>query len=43
MGGIAGTPLALVDSNILVYALVKDYPDRSIHTECLQLVEKGLK
>jgi predicted nucleic acid-binding protein len=34
--------LALVDSNILVYALVKDYPDKERHQKCLTLIDKGL-
>jgi predicted nucleic acid-binding protein len=36
-------PLALVDSNILVYAMLKDYPDKARHEKCLSLLEKGLK
>jgi predicted nucleic acid-binding protein len=35
--------LALVDSNILVYALIKDYPDKERHEKCLTLLDKGLK
>ena len=36
-------PLALVDSNILVYAMLKDYPDKARHEKCLSPLEKGLK
>jgi len=35
--------LALLDSNIAVYALVKDYPTKKIHKKCLTLLERGLK
>lgn len=35
--------LALVDSNILVYALIKDYPDCERHEKCLTLLDKGLR
>lgn len=35
--------LGLVDSNVLVYALVKDYPSAEVHAKSLELIEKGLK
>ena len=35
--------LALVDSNILVYALIKDYPDKERHEKCLTLLDRGLR
>ncbi len=35
--------LALLDSNVAVYALVKDYPTKNIHKKCLKLLERGLK
>jgi predicted nucleic acid-binding protein len=35
--------LALVDSNILVYALIKDYPDKERHETCLTLLDRGLR
>ena len=35
--------LALLDSNVAVYALVKDYPTKHIHKKCLKLLERGLK
>lgn len=44
MAGINDSkPLALVDSNILVYAMLKDYPDREKHQKCLNLLNRGLK
>jgi predicted nucleic acid-binding protein len=36
-------PLALVDSNIIVYALNTDYADQECHKKCLSLLERGLK
>lgn len=33
---------ALLDTNVIVYAMVTDYSDR-LHRKCLALVEKGLK
>ena len=36
-------PLALVDSNIIVYALNMDYADQECHKKCLSLLERGLK
>ena len=36
-------PLALVDSNILIYALNMDYADRECHEKCLCLLDRGLK
>ena len=35
--------LAIVDSNILVYALIKDYPDKERHEKCLALIDRGLR
>ncbi len=35
--------LAMLDSNIAVYALVKDYPTKKIHKKCLKLLERALK
>ena len=35
--------LALLDSNVAVYALVMDYPTEKIHKKCLKLLERGLK
>jgi predicted nucleic acid-binding protein len=36
-------PLSLVDSNVIVYAMKKDQPDKQCHEKCLALLEKGLK
>jgi len=36
-------PLALVDSNIIIYALNMDYSDQKCHEKSLALLEKGLK
>ena len=36
-------PLALLDSNILIYAMLKDYPNKDWHEKCLSLLERGLK
>ena len=36
-------PLAILDSNIIVYAMVEDYPNKLHHNKCLMLLEKGLK
>jgi len=36
-------PVALVDSNVIVYAMVKDYLDNQLHQECLEFIEKGLR
>lgn len=35
--------LAIVDSNILIYAMIKDYPTPLDHEKCLVLLEMGLK
>ena len=43
MEGITSRSLALLDSNVAVYALVKDYPTKKIHKACLKLLERGLK
>ena len=36
-------PLAMLDSNVLVYAITEDYPDTNRHKKCLALLERGLK
>jgi predicted nucleic acid-binding protein len=36
-------PLAMLDSNVLVYAIIEDYPDTNRHKKCLALLERGLK
>jgi predicted nucleic acid-binding protein len=36
-------PFALVDSNIVIYAMIKGYPTKLDHEKCLSFLEKGLK
>jgi len=36
-------PLSLVDSNIIVYAMMTEHSDKRCHEKCLALLEKGLK
>lgn len=36
-------PLAILDSNVVVYSMVTDYPNRAHHTKCHNLLETGLK
>jgi predicted nucleic acid-binding protein len=36
-------PLAVIDSNILVYALITNYPTMQLHEKCISLLEKGLR
>ena len=36
-------PLAILDSNIIVYSMITDYPNKSHHRSCRTLLEKGLK
>jgi predicted nucleic acid-binding protein len=36
-------PLAMLDSNVLVYAIIEDYPDSNRHKKCLALLERGLR
>jgi predicted nucleic acid-binding protein len=46
LAGISNTeskPLAIVDSNVLIYAMIKNYPDKERHEKCLALLENGLK
>lgn len=43
MEGVSKHSLALIDSNVAVYALVKDYPTKKIHEKCLKLLERALK
>jgi predicted nucleic acid-binding protein len=35
--------LAIIDSNIIVYAMLKDYPDKEKHQKCRNLLQCGLK
>jgi predicted nucleic acid-binding protein len=41
--GAESKPLAILDSNVIVYAMVEDYPNRLQHSKCLMLLEKGLR
>ncbi len=43
MSSAESKPLALIDSNILIYAMLKDYPDKPRHEKSLSLLERGLK
>jgi predicted nucleic acid-binding protein len=36
-------PLAILDSNVIVYSMVTDYPNKTYHRKCLNLVEAGLR
>ncbi len=36
-------PIAVVDSNVLIYAMIKDYPDKNRHEKSLALLESGLR
>ena len=39
----ASKPLAIVDSNVIVYAMIKDYPDKMRHEKCIALLDRGLR
>lgn len=46
MAGVARAetkPLAILDSNVLVYSMITDYPNKLYHKKCRSLLEKGLK
>lgn len=36
-------PLAILDSNVIVYSMVSDYPNEVFHEKCLALLESGLR
>jgi len=36
-------PLAILDSSVIVYSMVSDYPNKLYHRRCRILLEKGLK
>jgi predicted nucleic acid-binding protein len=40
---VESKPLAIVDSNVMVYAMIKDYPDKIQHEKCLALLDRGLR
>ena len=33
----------MIDSNVLVYAMIKNYPTEQSHKKCLSFLQKGLK
>lgn len=43
ISNVESKPLALVDSNVIVYAMIKNYPDKIRHEKCLAFLERGLK
>jgi len=43
VGKAEAKPLAIVDSNVIVYSMVSDYPNKLYHRRCHILLEKGLK
>jgi predicted nucleic acid-binding protein len=40
---VESKPLAIVDSNVIVYAMIKDYPDKMRHEKSLALLDRGLR
>jgi len=36
-------PLAILDSNVIVYSIVTDYPDKTCHKRCFGLLERWLR
>ena len=43
VGKAEAKPLAILDSNVIVYSMVTDYPNKLYHRRCRVLLEKGLK
>jgi len=43
VGKAEAKPLAILDSNVIVYSMVSDYPNKLYHRRCRVLLEKGLK
>jgi len=43
VGKAEAKPLAILDSNVIVYSMVTDYPNKLYHRRCRILLEKGLK
>ena len=43
VGKAKAKPLAILDSNVIVYSMVTDYPNKLYHRRCRVLLEKGLK
>jgi len=36
-------PLALLDSNVIVYSMITDYPNKLYYRKCRILLGRGLK
>jgi len=36
-------PLAILDSNVVVYSMVRNYPSKTYHDKYFTMLEKGLK
>jgi len=43
VGKAEAKPFAILDSNVIVYSMVSDYPNKLYHRRCHLLLEKGLK
>jgi len=43
VGKAEAKPLAILDSNVIVYSMITDYPNKLYHRRCHILLEKGLK
>jgi predicted nucleic acid-binding protein len=46
MAGMINTktnPLAIVDSNVIIYAMTENSPNRNFYETCLNLIESGFK
>jgi len=43
VGKAEAKPLAILDSNVVVYSMITDYPNKLYHRRCRILLEKGLK
>jgi len=43
VGKAEAKPLAIVDSNVIVYSMITNYPNKLYHKRCRTLLEKGLK
>jgi len=42
-GVVKAKPLAILDSNVIVYSMITDYPSKTFHAKCRNLLERGLK
>jgi len=43
VGKAEAKPLAILDSNVIVYSMITDYPNKLYHKRCRILLENGLK